>query len=223
MGLIVLFSGCAQLQQGASPNQPIIQYVCSDGTVVVDKTLCPIAGSGATQPLKQLTIEEELNVCAGMPETKSGSFEDICIMGLAAKHTDASLCRKVSQDQRVTCYSMIAEVTEDPDACLDAGLQKDQCYNNYAMNSSNPEVCDKITDIGMKDNCYSNFASMLGDPAFCGKIKTADMKNNCYFQIAQRLGDNSFCQEITNAGMKENCLQQTGNRGLSQPVMEIRK
>jgi len=214
LGIIVLLAGCAQQQQG----QQLVQYVCSNGTVVVDKNLCPTVQAGGLEPVRELTIEEELNVCSGMPETKSGSFENICIMGVAAKHSDASLCKKLSQDQRVTCYSMIAEVTENADVCLEAGLQKDNCFNNYATNTNNSAICDKITEISTKDNCYRDFSSRSGEASLCDKIKTADIKNNCYFQIAQRLGDTAYCNKITNASMKDNCLQNTGNVHVQQPA-----
>ena len=210
---IVVLAGCTQQQGG----QQLVQYVCSNGTVVVDKNSCPVVPAGASQPIRELTVDEELSVCAGMPELQGTSFENTCITGLAAKLNDAELCKEVSSDQRTFCYSAVAEVAENPEVCLEAGTQKDQCYSAYAMNKDDALICDKITEVSLKDSCYSNFATKLGDTTLCDKIKTADQKNNCYYQIAQRLGDSSLCQKITNASMKDNCLQQTSRTQVGTP------
>jgi hypothetical protein len=203
LGVILLFSGCTTQQ--ALPD-PIINYVCPDGTVVKDKSLC----QAQQEVVQELSIESELSVCAGMPLTQSASFENMCIIGLAGKHKDSSLCLKISQDQRVGCYALVAEIKNDPNACAEAQFLEDQCFDQYARDKKDVLACDGIKEIGYKDNCYVNLAGQIGDGTLCDKIKTADQKNSCYLNIAQRFRDTSYCNKITNESMKQNCLQMTG-------------
>ncbi len=207
LGLAVLMSGCTQQQ----PSGQVIKYVCTDGSVVADKSLCPVQ-AGVTETAKQpITLETELSVCSEMPSVQTAyqavSLEDICMMGIAGKHKNASLCRKVSSDQRKGCYTFVAEVANNADLCLDAGAQKDQCYDQYARDLRDVSVCDKISDISYKDSCYSGLASTLGDPTLCDKIRNVNQKDSCYWSMASRFSDSSYCQKIANSNQKQNCLQ----------------
>lgn len=193
----VLFLGCIQPSEG-------VKYVCSDGSVVSDKSLCPITQTSVVQAIN---IETELSVCSDMPTFQSVSLEDYCIIGLAGKHENISLCRKASSDRRKDCYAMIAEIANNADLCAEAGALKDQCYDQYARDMRDVSVCDKMTDVNYKDSCYSNMASSAGDPALCEKIRNVNQKDSCYFNMAMRFSDSSYCNKIVNSQQKQNCLQ----------------
>lgn len=135
------------------------------------------------------------------------SLEELCISGLAAKHNNASFCRKLSYDGKRICYPLVATVTNNPNVCALAGSEKDYCYMQYASNAKDASICDSITNIDDKDSCYSKLASDLADPALCDKMKTAGQKNGCYWNIAMRFRDVSYCNKITEEGQKQNCLQ----------------
>ena len=199
---LVLLSGCPQ-----QPSEVVVMYVCTDGTVVADKAQCPEPeGAEACEP-QQMTPESESEICLGMPFTQAASYENMCLIGLAGKHKDASLCNRVSQDQRVSCYALVAEMKNNPDVCSEAEFLEDRCYEQYARDKKDASACDKISDIYSKSNCYSNLASELGDPTLCDKILNINQKDNCYLTIALRLGDSSYCNKITNSEQKQNCLQ----------------
>ncbi|MDO8339826.1 MAG: hypothetical protein Q7T16_04170 [Candidatus Burarchaeum sp.] len=217
-GLFLL--GCAQLQQ--------TQYVCADGkTVVANLAQCstaPAAGAlaapaapGVAAPsAAPLTLDAELEVCSGMPEVQQMSLEEFCIMGLAAKHENVSLCKKLSYEGKRQCYLVLATALNDADVCAEAGSEKNSCYNQYASIVQDAAVCEKITDINSKDNCYSQMSSTIGDASLCDKIKTAGMKNGCYFNMAMRLQDTSYCDKITESGQRQNCLQNIGGGGMQE-------
>lgn len=210
LGMSVLLLGCTQ--PPAEPAAPTIQYVCANGTVVTDQTLCPVAGA-AEADLLPLTREQELEVCVGMPAMPQGSLEDMCIVGIAGKYEDTSLCKKISSDQRFSCYAIVAGVKNDPDGCLEAEYQEDKCYDAYAQNKRDASVCGKIKDINSKDNCYSRLAGQIGDATLCDKIQNVNQKDNCYREMAQRFNDPSYCENITNSDQKQNCLNSVQSKG----------
>lgn len=194
------------------------KYVCPDGKTVTDSALCATGVPGAStveNPDTETIYKSELEVCSGMPTTQTISFEDTCIIGLAGKHRDTSLCMRVVRDQRLTCYALVAEVKNDPDVCSEAEFQEDQCYEQYAKDKRNGSVCSKIITVSTKDNCYYTLASQLGDPIFCDNIVYADQKDRCYLDIAQRSRDSSYCNKITNSNQKQNCLQNLGQGPVS--------
>ena len=215
MGVIFL-SGCIQ-----TTSEQGVKYVCSDGRVVTDKSMCPTTPTTVpttlpaivtqTSGTQEITIETELRVCSEMPSIETAyqaySFEDICMVGIAGKHQNISLCRRVSSDQRKTCYAFVAEVSANPNLCAEAGSQKDSCYEQYSRDMKDASVCEKISDVNYKDNCYINAANMLGDPTLCEKTRNINSKDSCYWNMASRFGDSSYCDKIANAQQKQNCLQ----------------
>lgn len=212
--------GC--IQTGAV--QPV-QYVCSDGkTIVTNLSLCsdaatPSSGTGvstgsASRPA--LTLDTELEVCSGMPSTQQGSLEEACILGVAAKHQNLSLCKRLSYGNKMNCYLTIATLTNNPETCKEAGTDKDSCYQQYASTTKDATVCDKITDVNYKGSCYSNLAGTLGDASLCGKIVVTPQKDSCYFNIAMYLQSSTYCSQIMNENQKQNCLKNLQSSGPSQ-------
>lgn len=227
LSLSILLFGCTIPQQ-AVPGGEQAKYVCADGkTIVTDVASCPAVAATASQaqPALELSLEEELTVCAGMPVIESSqsyqsySFEDVCITGLAGKHQNTSLCRKVSSDQRKTCYALVAEVTNDPDVCAEAGAGKNQCLEQYARDKTDASACEKMTDVNYKDACYSSLANSLADPTLCEQIRNVNQKDGCYSNMASRLGDSTYCNKITNANQKQNCQQNIQGGGGAKPAM----
>jgi hypothetical protein len=202
---------------GCTQQAPQVQYICSDGkTVVADLSLCPAATASPTPATQAaatptvtpaISLETELEVCLGMPTTQQTSFEEDCISGLAAKHNDATLCKKLSYEGKRTCYLLVAITANNVSVCEEAGKEKDNCYQQYASNANNASACDKITEINNRDSCYSSIASRLGDATLCDKIRSIGQKNSCYFGIAMNLRDSAYCNKITEDSQKQNCLQ----------------
>ncbi len=203
LALSLLLLGCVQ------QTAPETKYVCADGkTIVTDVTACPAVA--AVTPASPFAAE--LAVCSGMPLYQSTSLEDWCIMGIAAKHKDTSLCLEVIRDQRLNCYALVAELKADPDTCSESGTEADRCFQQYATDKKDDSVCDKISDASAKDSCYNSLASQLRDPELCGKIKNLSQKDSCYFSMAMSLGDTAYCDKISNESQKQNCTQNLANR-----------
>lgn len=213
-GVLLLLFGCAQ----ATP-----QYVCPDGkTIVAAVSACPGAGAAGTAGAEPaaaqtgcaITSEIEFEVCSGMPEVNRQSMEETCIMGLAAKHENASLCKKLSFDGRKNCYLTVAVAMNDMGICKEAGVgtDRDNCYQQYASMLQDASACDVITDINYKDGCYSNMANVLGEASLCDKIKASYQKDSCYYNMASRFQDSGYCNKISNEDQKQNCLNQLSSQ-----------
>ena len=207
---IVFINGCISFKQPTTSQQPV--------------TPQPPAPQVAPQPSQQaptgkpvITRDVELEVCAGMPQVGEIPLEAFCMIGLAAKYKDVSMCNKFISDVRKSCYAIIAQVSKNPAMCDEAGSYKDACYEEYARTTKDPAACDKITDIYQKDNCYSNAASTLADGSYCEKIKVVTNKDNCYLNIAMRLQDKTYCDKIAGA-QKEDCLR---NLQQAYPVKRV--
>lgn len=205
--------GCTAQQPAAGNETQVIKYVCANGQVVTETALCPNITTGGAAQARELTKEEQLSVCTGMPESQQGSLEDMCVIGLAAKIKDASLCQELSRDSRPGCYALVASAKNDVNVCAEAGTYKDRCYEEYARISQDASACDKISDINSKGNCYYNLFNVLGDPALCDKIASVGTKDSCYWSAAMRTGDSTYCNKITNANQKENCNQNLASQG----------
>ncbi|MBI2128774.1 hypothetical protein HYU07_00900 [Candidatus Woesearchaeota archaeon] len=173
------------------------QYICPDGRVVADKTGCAA---------EKLSVDSQMSVCTGMPSTQSYSIEDMCVMGVAAKNNDTSLCKKLSRDQRPACLALVAEAKNDPTIC--AGSESDyQCYELYARDKKDGSVCGNIKETSPKDNCYSNMANQLRDVTLCDKISGVDQRDSCYVNMMYSMRDSSICDKITGSSQKQQCLQ----------------
>ena len=206
--LVLLVAGCTQVPSTQNAGE-VVKYVCSDGkTTVTDITTCP----ASTAVVKEQTEEEKaLDVCSGMPSMQYGSYEDLCIIGLAGKFKNTELCEEVIRDQRTTCYKIVAVAKNDPDVCNEAESMADQCYQEYALEKKDILICAKIASVDNKDSCYDNLANQLADPTGCSKIMNVSRKDNCYSNMAMRLGDSSYCDSITNSDQKQSCQNNIQN------------
>ena len=203
----------------------VIGIIVISGCGSVEKVITQQAGQQITQTVTQpstpagksgITREMELEVCAGMPQVGEVPLDSFCYIGLAAKHKDTALCQKMTSDIRKSCYTVIAQASNNPAICEEAGSYKNSCYREYARNMKDVSVCDKITDVYEKDNCYSDAANTLADGSYCDKIKVVPNKDNCYHNIAMRLQDKTFCDKISTQNIKDSCRQNL--EGINQPV-----
>jgi hypothetical protein len=214
--------GCVA-QPGAGANVTVgvveqIKYVCADGTTIVTNiTSCPTVT--VTTTARTLSTEEELSVCAGMPEMQGASLEDLCITGVAAKNKNTSVCLEASRDSRAGCYASVAIAKDDVNTCAEAAITfKDSCYESYATNARDVTGCAKISEVNRKDNCYNNLVNTLGDATICEKISGTSQKDSCYWSIASRTRDTTYCDKIISSDQKQNCLQNIGSGSYSVPT-----
>ncbi len=205
--VVTLFlAGCTQ-----TGGQVQREYVCPNGAIVANASQCP--------PVQQVVeqTDPEMKTCEGMPDIENMHFSDYCYMGLAYKRENASICKKVGEYQRASCYSGLAVLKSDVTLCDGAGTQKNNCYSTYATQKDDVTACDKITETYLKDSCYSQYASKAGDSTFCEKIKTSNSKDSCYMNIASSQCDTSLCNKVVNNNTKEQCLRNTQYCG-GQPI-----
>ncbi|NYZ79582.1 hypothetical protein H0N99_05555 [Candidatus Micrarchaeota archaeon] len=197
LSVVALFlAGCSQLG-----GQVQREYVCPNGVIVTNASQCP--------PVQQVVeqTDPEMKICEEMPDVENMHFSDYCYMGLAYKRENVSICKKISENQKASCYSGLAVFKSDATLCDGAGTQKNNCYSTYATQKDDVTACDKITETYIKDSCYSQYASKAGNSTVCEKIKTLNSKDNCYSNIASSQCDTSLCNKIVNSNLKDQCLR----------------
>ena len=188
----LLAFGCIQ--------QPQQMYLCDDGkTVVASLNDCP-------------QIDTEYQECLDMP-FDSGSYyyespRDQCFYSLAINRENISLCSKIlSTDEyndytRAKCGAMLAILNEEPELCeeLTTTMDTADCYSEYAYETEDITICNRITRDSEKDECLYQFIGYYMTPPtwdICDEFSDEDYKNNCYYYAAADTMDLSYCDKIT--------------------------
>lgn len=89
----------------------------------------------------------------------------------------------------ITCESLPEEKVD----LFDIEVTKSRCYQLLALSTSNPSLCEKITNQSLRDECYWTFG--FKNPSFCEKILSEETKHSCYTHFALNVAELSQCQE----------------------------
>ncbi|MBR9699577.1 hypothetical protein GOV09_03930 [Candidatus Woesearchaeota archaeon] len=81
---------------------------------------------------------------------------------------------------------------------------RDKCLENIGEESSDPAVCDKITEQYNRDRCFTQVAQSLNNQAICENIQKESRRDNCYINFAID-GDYTVCDKIINTYLKKSC------------------
>ncbi|MFA6306770.1 MAG: hypothetical protein WCV70_03960 [Patescibacteria group bacterium] len=107
----------------------------------------------------------------------------------------------------------------------------DHCYQASAMQSGNPDDCERIKgekfkDAGSnppRDKCYLNIAENTGDLEVCKRIKGGLMsytQEECFLGIAIKYENPAGCKMLTGAA-KSDCRAQLGDKIDSADVIAV--
>lgn len=88
---------------------------------------------------------------------------------------DIEECLPFMGDDRDRCYLKQAKEQNDSQLCEESGVFKGTCYEEIAIATKNPDLCEKA-----RDDCYYILAKDLKNRALCGKIKSKSKQNACY-------------------------------------------
>ncbi len=102
------------------------------------------------------------------------------------------------------------------DPCADDPDSK-HCYQNEALDNSDPSQCAKISGKEFKqygsnpprDKCYMMVAAKMGDYSICNKIKWGEMsysKSDCIFEVINEQGDPKWCDLLKGKDRHGECL-----------------
>lgn len=73
---------------------------------------------------------------------------------------------------------------------------RDSCNYEYAVSSSSPDNCWRVSSSSMRDSCLLEFAKRLGNETLCASILGAEGKNSCYSELALAKRDSSICDRL---------------------------
>ena len=89
-------------------------------------------------------------------------------------------------------------------------IAQDICRVVFALEKSDPAVCDKVKTTDLKGGCYGMLAAKLGDADLCAKAPV-DARDKCYGEAASKLGAEA-CENIRSADQRDNCLANASSR-----------
>tara|TARA_Y100000310_G_C20689137_1_gene821049 strand:+ start:2125 stop:4245 length:2121 start_codon:yes stop_codon:yes gene_type:complete len=121
----------------------------------LDENICQsITGNSRLKKecVKEIAIaKEDVDLCFGL---NTGDKDD-CISKIAAQTNDFTLCEKISTDRAYfKCYVNIALGFDAPEICEKAERSElrihpytgmEHCYKEYAIQTQDTEICDRIT------------------------------------------------------------------------------
>lgn len=123
------------------------------------------------------------------------------------------------------CLSQLEDI-----ACL-LLPDSDHCYQSSAMQSGNPDDCERIKgekfkDTGSnppKDKCYLNIAENTGNLEVCKRIKGGLMsytQEECFLGVAIKFENPAGCKMLTGS-LKSDCRAQLGDKIDSADVIAV--
>lgn len=89
----------------------------------------------------------------------------------------------------------------------------DRCYYNNAIEGNNLTACSFIFSDSLRDSCNLRFAINLTDPSLCERISNKDVKDDCYHTIAPMAGI-ATCNKIENDTLRKKCHLELGDESV---------
>lgn len=136
------------------------------------------------------------------------------------------LCSQVMDvPLRDDCYRKLAIELGEPEVCggiedtvirdfclrntrqcegIESPIERDSCYNDYALSSLDEGACGMISDSSLRMSCYQELAIEKTDPSICGNLG-AEFETTCVFIMANKTGNASHCSAIEDAEAMEAC------------------
>jgi len=93
-----------------------------------------------------------------------------------------------------------AHIEKNPELCEDLLDFKDWCYQDYAINKGDKELCKKIKNPDKKDSCIGATTS---NPELCKGINEED-KFICIVNLAEFTGNKELCEMLED---KDSCYE----------------
>ena len=68
------------------------------------------------------------------------------------------------------------------------------------------QKCEELTDQSQKDGCYQEQGIVTSDPAYCEKIVGSDFRDRCFFRTGIDLSRRDLCEKIVQPNDVFHCL-----------------
>lgn len=131
---------------------------------------------------------------------------------VAEEKDDISICNKITDWSKGTCYGNIAFGRQNSSFCRvkDQSVQAG-CYIVLAGRTNDLSFCDKIENESLVGECYGHLSLYFSsqgagyDISSCEELKSIISKDSCYLFIAEAKQDANVCENIANQNLKEEC------------------
>ena len=172
-------------------NQKIAAYVVAAAVLVVIAVVVNLHTNGGGSTLKgcgSIILQQDRNTC---------------LTSLASSSDNTSVCRVVSQDGRDYCYSEVAQIDRNPQACMGLSSQNMtyECILGVANATKEFGTCRYLNG-SMADSCIGTLAAATGNATACGTISNAENSSVCYSGVylseARLSGRGYYCAMVSN-------------------------
>lgn len=135
--------------------------------------------------------------------------ENACVNELDATYVTEIACESiVSPDEQVDCYRQLARSQKQTAYCDRTGMQKNTCLAEVAIAAKYPDICDRISDEGVRDTCIVDAAVAARDGSSCTRIVSPVKRDQCHSQIAVLQRNSSLCVKVDAIAERTACYAQ---------------
>ncbi len=181
---VIFISGCIQQKE----------YVCPDGNVVSDSTLC------SNQNANKIYLPEpEQPKYSDCDKFLSKQEKQSCKMGVAIAIGDMGYCSTAYKDDPshdlptniASCLNNIYIANREKITFSDCDYYQhppwiEACKLKLIVLKGEPLLCETLNDKYDKDRCYSDVAETTKDKTICNNIKSTESKYECIDKITKR-------------------------------------
>ena len=193
-------SVCLDLTNETDQVKCVSDYAVDDGNVSLCSLLSEPGASACMAAVNPCYADNgSAQLLCFAPASKNYSIcgsDEECILNYSRITGTIDACNQLPlvADQ----YGCWAEASHmDECANLSIKSQEDLCYDVYAMQTGNSQLCQNITPDNLyQTQCLSYFAVKLGDYKICNEGLAIDNRWNCYINYSLATGDRSGCDAI---------------------------
>ena len=115
------------------------------------------------------------------------------------------------QSQKDLCYEVFAIQTNDEQLCqaiTPNNLYQTECLSFFAAKMGDYSVCNAGLSLDNRWICYTNYSVASGNPSGCAAIDpmATSARFNCYFTLAKSWGNPSVCEQFGDPSEINTCF-----------------
>ncbi|MFH0875302.1 MAG: hypothetical protein V1859_05165 [archaeon] len=138
------------------------------------------------------------------------NYFDECVKYTAFKTLNDSICNQINDYfTNGLCNYNIAKQTLNPELCkkIKSFQNIDACFIDVAVGNKDISMC--VNNIINKDKCYNSFAIKFLDSSWCSEIISQETKDNCLGFLGRELMDSTLCTTISSCFLRETCISES--------------
>lgn len=112
--------------------------------------------------------------------------------------------RVLKQEMKILTAYLVLAIVLFSSGCTNIS-EEDVDYAKQALESGNPDLCDKIGDSMGKNLCFSTLASKNRDERICERITETQIKDGCFVSLSMIKQDPAICEKLSDPDDVQEC------------------